>query len=273
MDTISIVIIIIGLCIIFTSIILFAISMTKKTLPSSLYDINYMCISLPFRQNKFKHLETFFKKKNQPLHLLSAINGKEIFQERFNNEVLSQGYQQHFINHPDQKGHLGAACSHIAAWQKVIDNNYGLTCILEDDVILDNNFLELMEDRIDRMMKVDPDFDILYLGGSCSYDTYQKCHFNDNKFPQEDYIYEVGYLIGLWGIVINGKKGAENILNQIFPLKWHIDHHLMNLITTKKIKAYMSIPNITYHPGNMSISSFNYKVSKPYNNYKSDTCP
>ena len=222
--------------------------------------LRYICISLPYRNKKFNF------KKYPFVELFSATKGKSLRVDTIPNGMLTTSYKTHLLNTPNQMGHLGCTFSHVNAWKSVQEQ----TIILEDDVILDKDFSTLIHKKIDSVSNLDSNWDILLLGFSCSYDSYKKCHENDNG-KIVDGIVPVKIWMGLWGYVINGKKSARKILDHIYPLRWHIDHHLANLIQSNKIKVYGCIPNIAYHPGRTKVDSWDYEHFESFNNYISDT--
>jgi GR25 family glycosyltransferase involved in LPS biosynthesis len=233
-------------------------------------ELETYCITLPYRQNKLKRVQDVFSKQGIDVKEYSAVVGKDLYFERFNSDILTSRYKKHFMNTEKQRGHLGASFSHTGMWQLISDNNLGRTLILEDDVLIEDDFQEQLKERLESMNKIDPEWDILLLGFSCSYDSYKKCHMNDN-IPLVGNIARVHKFMGLWCYVVNGKNAADNILNNCFSFSWHIDHWLTSLQEKGFIKIYGSIPSIGFHPGTFKISSWDYSVSKRANKYVSDT--
>lgn len=216
-------------------------------------------------------MKTMFNAENIKLEIFDGIVGKDLHVDRYHSGFLTSNYRRHFEHNPKQKGHLGATFSHLSVLQSIIDDQLGRTVVVEDDCVLAKGFHEQVQDRIRQVEMVDPDWDILQLGFSCSYDSYSKCHQNDQVQIQAGNIIKLGYAIGLFGYVVNGEKGAQNILQNIFPISWHIDHHLQDLNTKGRIKLFGTIPNIVFHPGKVEISSFNETYNTPFRDYRSDT--
>ena len=64
-------------------------------------------------------------------------------------------------------------------------------------------------------------------------------------------------------------KDNKKILDNIFPIWWHIDTMMSFLIQKGKLNPYSIVPNIVFHPGKFSISSIDYTTDTPYVTYKS----
>lgn len=234
-------------------------------------DIVYFCINLSHREDKFDRMKLEFQTKNNGefLNFFQAIDHKMI-DLILNNEVLHPSYKLFLTQNPKQMGHLGASFSHLSVLQKIIDFDSGITVILEDDVFLVEDFGSHVSNMVKKLSDKDLNWDILYLGYSCSYDDNQLCHLND-KYSIDDGIVEIGYSIGLYGYVVNGSESSKKILNNIYPLKQHIDHQFMILNKNNIINCYGCVPNIVFHPGKQEISSFGITSRHSSRNYISDT--
>lgn len=113
-----------------------------------------LVINLKSRNDrKQKIINMFIKYKIENYEFIEGIPGIE-FQEEFN---LIQD-KTHIIN----TGHYGCLLSHIKAIEYAKEKKYENVTILEDDVIINNNFIDI----INNMYL--PDFDMLYLGGISS---------------------------------------------------------------------------------------------------------
>lgn len=233
--------------------------------------IEYYCISLPYRQYKLKRVQAMCAQQGIHVKGFTGAVGKDINFERLPTTLLTPTYKKHLIATKNQRGHLGCTFSHVGMLQHISDNKLNRTVIFEDDVIIEGNFHSELQDVLVKMDLVDPQWDILLLGFSCSYDSYDKCHENDKEKIQLGRIVRVHRFMGLWGIVVNGYKAADNILNHLFPIGWHIDHWYTTLSQRGHIKIYGTIPSLAFHPGAIEISSWNYKASKNFKFYTSDT--
>ena len=231
----------------------------------------FYCINLSFRPEKFARVQNMFSKQGLELRLFEAIHGQNLRLDLFDDRFLNKWYKQFLQKNKNQRGHLGCTFSHLGLLQLIVDCDLGQTCIVEDDILIESNFKSQLEDVVQRMNNVDPNWDILHLGFSCNYQDYVRCHENDNIELQAQKIAKLGYAIGLFGYVVNGARGARNILNNVFPISWHIDHFLSNLNQQHRINMYGAIPNIVFHPGTTKISSFNEIYVQSLAGYKSDS--
>lgn len=236
-------------------------------------EIRYICISLPNRRKKFENLKSQLEKCNiTNLDVFDAINGKELNLDLLGPDVITSRYKEHFRRNTKHRGHLGAAFSHVAVLRLMIEQGWKRTVVFEDDVVVNSDFQVELFDSLQRLDIQDPEWDMFQLGFSCSYDSYDKCHRNDNlPFIDGEKIIKLGYGIGLFGYVINGPRAAAKILKDMFPISWHIDHFIQDLHYKKKISIYGAIPNIVFHPGTFEISSFNERYVKTAKGYRSDT--
>jgi GR25 family glycosyltransferase involved in LPS biosynthesis len=233
-------------------------------------ELYFVCVSLPYRVDKYKRVQKCLAKQNIAVDLFYGTNGLELPFELFPPKMISKQYKNHFLKTPNQRGHMGASFAHLGVLRNIIDNNRGRTVVFEDDVIVENDFHQQLHLSLAEMDKIDKNWHILLLGFSCSYKSYKKCHKNDNII-QNGRIVKVNTFMGLWSYVINGTRAAQHILDNVFPLFWHLDHHFARLIEHNKLLVFGVVPSIGFHPGRMSIDSFNYSVFTKYHNYTSDT--
>ena len=99
------------------------------------------------------------------------------------------------------------------------------------------------------MSDLPDDWDLIFFGMSCSYSHDQRCHKNDNMIKHGNNLYEVKYIYGTYGYLIN-LKGALKIMDNIFPiLWWRTDTLLSNFINTGILKIYSMIPNLVFSSG------------------------
>lgn len=233
--------------------------------------IDYICVNLPHRRNKLEAIRNVFQTYGVEIQAFDAVDGRNLNMDLYNTSTLTASYSKRIKSNPEQKGHLGAAFSHLGVLQLIIDHQKNRTLVVEDDCVLGNDFITRLQEALVRMDLTDPTWDILQLGYSCSYDDCRLCHRNDEISVQEGGIVKIGYSIGLFGYVVNGVKAAENIMNHVFPIDQHIDHHYQQMNLDGQIRMYGVIPNILFHPGKMVISSYGEVYSTNSQWYFSDT--
>lgn len=85
---------------------------------------------------------------------ISGILGKNI---KDNPEYYNENLAISLNGAPLSDGELGCSASHILAYKKIVDENIGYALIFEDDVVLPNNFKEI----IDSVLSKNNSFDYL----------------------------------------------------------------------------------------------------------------
>lgn len=226
----------------------------------------YVTISLLRRQPKFQLHQAELRRLGLRTTWFPAVDGSTL-DLAATESYLRPDYLKYLSTHPSSLGHLGAACSHMAVWRGVGE---GVTVVLEDDVILSSSFSEKARRSIRHANSHTPGWDMLLFGFCCDYDHNTNCHLNDGESVRLNTV-TVRQWTGLWAYAINGKRGAAALLSSVLPLEWHIDHALSNRAQTGKISVVGCMPPIAYHPGKMSISSWNYESHWDYTGYISDT--
>jgi len=229
-----------------------------------------LCLSLPFRSEKLRRLQQRLELYHWSAVHFSAVVGKDL-DFRMYKPIFQNSFYKHLKSNPKHMGHLGCLLSHIGMYRIIVDNHWDVTLILEDDAVLDSDFRTKLGDRLARVNAIDPEWDLLLLGFSCSYDSYTKCHANDDHNLEWNYIAPVDYFMGTWAYVVNGTRAAQKILESMFPVTWCIDHHLCSLIKSKGLRVYGTLPSLAFHPGKWRISSWGYHYTEPFSHYKSDT--
>lgn len=88
---------------------------------------------------------------------IEAIDGKN-FEENYEDEL-----EYKVKNKKLRKNDIACFLSHVKCLKEIIDNNITYGIVLEDDVILPNNFMERLKEIKDELPE---NYDILYLGGT-----------------------------------------------------------------------------------------------------------
>jgi GR25 family glycosyltransferase involved in LPS biosynthesis len=105
------------------------------------------CINLDSRPDRYKQCLVEFEKLNIIIERISGIDGKKISN---NNLKLSAGA-------------YGLLLTNIKIINEAILNEYENVLILEDDVMFNNKFYEIFNEKI---LSLPNDWDLLFLGGS-----------------------------------------------------------------------------------------------------------
>ena len=126
------------------------------------------CININESKDRWKIIKQNATKADLKINRLEAVNGKI--------HDLDDLEETHKIkiNKKLKKGTVGCALSHILALRKIKHENNDHVLILEDDVIIPNDFKEKIEKYLN---EIDFDFDILFLGGCNIYGKKHKSKF------------------------------------------------------------------------------------------------
>lgn len=240
---------------------------------SNVSEVRHIVISLPYREKKFQKVQKALQGHGYEAERFVASIGKYARPEINRDEHVAKSFRDHLKRTKKHRGHFGATRSHMMVWRQIVEEKYeGPVAICEDDVVLVDNFGEVLKDRMIRLGRL-PKWHVLFGGMSCSYDTYHKCHENDGLPLLEGHLYRVRHAIGLWYYVVNGWQAAAQLLQGMQKMEWMIDHNLSERILQKRkdFYAFVSVPVFALHPGTFEISSFKEKFSAPFDDYVSDT--
>jgi glycosyl transferase, family 25 len=244
-------------------------------------EIKVVIITLNEREKAFNLIKHSLKKLNIKFNKFNAIDTRGLdtrilnllpnIDQFISNNDNKQFGNDYYTKYKDELlarnklGSLGCSLSHMYIYKEIMEKNIPYTIILEEDAVIQDNFIKELNKSLKFLPK---DWDILFLGFSCEYKHDERCHKNDNHNKYNGNIYNISYVYGTYGYLIN-KNGVEKIYKNIFPLWWHLDTMLSYLIQLGKLKAYALVPNIIFHPGKFGVDSMNYKVDTPYIEYVS----
>lgn len=218
-----------------------------------------------------------FKRNNLVLNKFNAIDTRKLdtrifkvipnFSSFINNKKgdgFNTIYKENIINDKYKLGNLGCTISHLNLYREILENGYKHMLILEDDVVIDKKLFNKLPNILESLPK---NWDICILGFSCQFKHDKRCKSNDSAIKINNDIYKINYFYGTYAYILSF-KGAEKIINNIYPIWWHIDTMLSYLIKKGILNVYATIPNLVFHPGKFEISSFNYVMDTPYETYK-----
>ncbi len=167
---------------------------------------------------------------NGPVERISAVDGNQLdilnlseklITQEGKNDALNKNAGLYYIMTP---GAIGCALSHRNLATKIIeemsDNNYVL--ILEDDVVLEDDFMN----KLNKYIKDMPHFDILLIG----------YHMKQNKMVGNSFYDKPIKSWGTFGFVTN-KKGSSEIL-KLFPIKYQVDTEMHKLYNNNNLEIY-----------------------------------
>lgn len=202
--------------------------------------------------DRLKYMRDHLGSKGIEWSHFDAIDGNELNDEEINREVGS--LCQTFCT----KGIIGCALSHKRIWQKVINENLNNAIIMEDDIVISDNYENIL---MDAMSQLPSDWDILLLGcgGLCNKDNKStdvssfifgliQPYKNNNvtnkakaKNGTDTSIFIPELPTGFYCYAVS-KKGCKKLLTIIDKIHYHIDYQVANEFD--KINIYAVDPKI-----------------------------
>jgi GR25 family glycosyltransferase involved in LPS biosynthesis len=189
--------------------------------------------------------------------LVKGVNGKLLDDEEISQNTTS------WYGMLGPKSAIGCAMSHIKVWKmiKASDDDYGI--IMEDDVILEDNFVKKVNDAL---RNAPPNYDILYLG--CFDSTFFTITMgllgmlNKTKVINK-FIKKPGVALGAHAYVVS-RKGAKKLINNLDKRVYnHIDYCIQDLASQEKLNVYVATPRIAYQTSTDTCQSTNVKSTHP----------
>lgn len=151
-------------------------------------------------------------KTNKEYYFFEAVDGNCDL-EKYNFSVVQEWHDPYTFK-AITKGEIGCALSHYIIWKRMIEQDIDNLIILEDDVTIDDNFDELLDKYIEQIIKINKDYDILYLGRNAINDQ-MEVQLTDNIVEPKYTYWTCGYILNKSG----AKKLVEsNFINAIIPV-------------------------------------------------------
>jgi len=129
------------------------------------------------------------------------------------------------------------AIAHIETYKKIINNNYNLCLIFEDDIILCDNFMNKLNEYLE---SIPNDIDLGFLVDGCNL---HANHYVNNNIISSKIWYDAKHSRTTSAYLIT-KKACEKLLTTIIPIKMEIDQQLNIEIETHNLKTYWCEPTI-----------------------------
>ena len=185
------------------------------------------------RKNLQKQL-TKHKLNGYPITWLTDFDREKLNKQQIDEHISPKN---DFKYHP---AHMANAIAHIHALRSIANSDtFGL--ILEDDLILKENFLDKLHECIDRLPD---DWDMVYLS--------EGCNIHPPGVHSGKILYEWNrsrcascYLVS--------NKAAKKILTTITPIVSAIDHQYNIEISKHNLKSFLLEPTIAYEGSDTGI--------------------
>jgi len=167
--------------------------------------MKFLCINLPQAADRRAHCDEQFKIAGIDVKYLRAFHGRESRLKHESDWISNQ---------------IGACISHYMAVEFARINDE-ITVIFEDDIKLTECFKTKLGVLLSQLHATDSNWDVCALA-------YFGANGNNGdvpKFKDVGNLQKVtfGDVYGQAAYIVNGARGAENILNYITPIRSHID--------------------------------------------------
>ena len=190
--------------------------------------------------------------KERKQFLLNELNKHSLiyhFIEDYDRENLSDEDLKIFDTNKVKLSMCSNISKHIDTYRNIMNNEYKYSLILEDDVVLDDNF----GDKLNKGLKNLPDdYDMLFIGNGCN------LHIPLIKRRPDKFIYKKCREPTNWGgnggtrctdSYLVSKKGAKKLMSYISKLKERAinmpsDWWLNKVIRDLKLEIYWMEPTI-----------------------------
>jgi len=190
---------------------------------------------------------------------VSAIDGKHLRKDDIINVTNS------FCGSLCSPSIIGCFLSHKKTWQKVVDNNDKYAMILEDDCKLVDGFDQKLNDAIDELNKIDPEWEFLY--GGC----FGPCKKNDKatviSHLQKLFLAEIPHRehtgintfiplspVGFHCYIISNTC-AQKLLKALHKVSYHVDVEFLK--HAENFRVYAMIHKIGYQFSTAENSTLN----------------
>lgn len=202
-------------------------------------DSHIIILNLERSEDRKKLLEDQFKEFGISNYtFFPGFDGKNILNHSFEKIPIVKGVG---IGRNLQKGEISVTLSHIAALKHAQIMKYENVIILEDDVVI----CEDWEKRLEILVNSLPDdWEYVYLSGHSDY--IKIPHFD------EPTIMDAPKMIGAFAYLVN-KKGIEKLIKYCGEMVTTYDDMIMHKILSKELTSYIYLPFMVYHSGKESL--------------------
>lgn len=135
--------------------------------------------------------------------------------------------------------------NHIECYKDAIKNNYEKILILEDDIILPDNFIENLNKYMEQLIKI-PNWDAMFIG------TYLK-DITHVKEPKQitSHLFLTNSSNTVDSYILNTNTIKKILNSDIFPFVYPIDFEFNYWIKNLNLQVYWGMPGIT-HQGSLT---------------------
>ena len=213
---------------------------------------NIYVINLDREEDKMRNLHNEMIKNNYKYEKFSAVDGKKLKE----NDYRIKKYFGKTKNY--SMGQKCCTLSHIAIWNKILENKTQYNIILEDDVIIPEKLYSNVNKYLEQLPE---DWDFLFLGGN---------RIIGHKYSENLLVppkKKVNGNYGTFAYLINSKN-IKNILDKCYNILEHTDTFIQRTLS-KDFNIFFCNPQVIKHNYDTvsSIRNKNRKNEEKRNNY------
>ena len=101
-------------------------------------------INLKDSADRFSYVKSQFDKLGLEIERIEGVDANSLTQEDINKVYSPEKNRKTYVR-PLHKGQIACYMAHIKAWKAIIEQNLDYAFVLEDDIIVDCNFLSAMK--------------------------------------------------------------------------------------------------------------------------------
>lgn len=208
--------------------------------------IRIFIINLKKSEDRKNHIKKQLESLNLDYEFVEAIDGHELSE----NEIKSHRKVKYppwpsFNARYLTKGEIGCILSHLKIYSRMIEENIGCACILEDDCIIGENIKIMLE----RLQVVELDYELLLLGHSGLYqDTSRGAEYSRKKENVLSNYYiakPIECPFGTYAYLIK-QSAARILLQHCYPLRIPMDY-MTGHARAIGVNVYILTPPIVRH--------------------------
>lgn len=197
--------------------------------------MKFICILLKSNKKRVEHVHSHLSKIIPDLEIFNAIEGKTNQLEYY---LGKREIKEKFYNFC-RRGQLACLLSHVEVWKKIINENINECVILEDDALIQENFIEKFEE-IYKVLPKDTDFLYLYVHPD------SKKQIDETQLICEGY-----YTYGTVCYYITKKLAIELVLFFEKIIHYTLDESICWFLSTYNKNYYCITKNLVETSGNL----------------------
>lgn len=225
-------------------------------------------INLKRRPDRNEHMISLLNKHNllSTSTRIQAIDGQKLTNDELidlaNNNIFTMDFIKKVLDKNIKKdpttslGAIGCALSHIRIWKRIVDENIAEAIIFEDDIEMNDNFVQ-------EISKLEPylpkNYDMIHLGYGL------KSLLGIRQIINKYFVKTNSCMSGFGYILSN--KGAKKLLEHIFPISAPYDVEITKKISNLDIYLISPLNRIVFSLTSVLNEKFGSDIQDDGNNW------